>query len=268
MNRQIIVLSVIILSMFLAGCAGSRNGTSVSGSSAAGTPVFVSDLAMWPQQYRQNFERMQSFRGDARLTVESETFGGNVDLETLWESPNKLFLKAEGPLGLDIGKIFVGEDRFVWYNQYENHFTSGNLSDPYLNRFLQTNITLEDLKYTVLGFAGQIIDSVKMVDNTHGIFQTISPKDDEIYYRFIVNPESGLLETVEALRQGRAFMRQDFKNYRVVDGVFIPGIVQITMLDQRERISIFYKKVAMNKPLDPSEYTIEISGKVEQLNVN
>ena len=267
MKRQLLLaVAMMTAGWMLSGCAGSRQSGLGSGSS--NLPPFVVSLDDWPERYRQNFENLRTFHGDARLTVESEQFGGNVDLETVWRSPDKLFLKAEGPLGLDIGKIFVGQERFIWYNQYENHYTAGNLSDPYLNRFLQTNITLEDLKYTVLGYTGQIADNVRLVDSTHGVFESVDRYDDEISYRFVVNPKSGLLETVEALRQNRPYMRQDFRNYRIFDGIYMPGIVQVTMLDQRERVSIFYKSIKVNGPVAPHEYTIEISSKVEQLNVN
>jgi outer membrane lipoprotein-sorting protein len=262
--RNQILLLVLIIAL-LGGCAGNRAISTVS-SDGRKAPVFTRDMTLWPHLYRQNFAKITSFRGSARLTVESANTGGNVDLTTLWRSPDKLFLKAEGPLGLDIGKIFVGQKRFIWYNQYENHFTSGNLNDPYLNRFLQTNITLEDLKYTVLGFAGQAADSLEAVDLAMGIFASRSPEDAEISYRFRVNPQTGLLESVEALRQNRPFMRQDFKNYDVIKGIFFPRIVQVTMLDQKERVSVFYKKVQMNVNVDEKEFDIEVQSKVQQLN--
>ena len=251
-NRTFLLLLIVAL---LGGCAGNRSFRSAS-SDGRKAPVFTRDLSLWPHLYRQNFAKIKRFRGSARLTVESANSGGNVDLTTLWRSPDKLFLKAEGPLGLDIGKIFVGEKRFIWYNQYENHFTSGNLNDPYLNRFLQTNITLEDLKFTVL----------EAVDLAMGIFSSQSADDAEISYRFRVNPQNGLLESVEALRQNRPFMRQDFKNYDVIKGIFFPRIVQVTMLDQKERVSVFYKKIQMNAPLDEKEFDIEVHSKVQQLN--
>jgi len=63
-------------------------------------------------------------------------------------------------------------------------------------------------------------------------------------------------------------LRQDFKNYRNIDGIYLPMIIQITLPDQKERISIFYKSVELNKPLDLAKHTIEISSKVQQLNLN
>ncbi len=249
------------VALFLAGCAG---GVAQSGNARPIKP-FLEALEVWPDAYRQNFERIQSFYGKAKLSVESESFNGNASLQTHWQRPEKLFMKVEGPLGLDVGEIFVGPSRFIWYNQHENHFLSGSVDDPYLNRFMQTTITFKDLKFAALGYAGNWEEPLQLQDGLHGIFTTMI---DDIEYRYIVNPETGLLESVEALRDGRAFVRQDFKNYRIIDGVYVPMIVQFTMLDQKERITIFYREIALNQPVDLQQLTIQISSKVEQLNVN
>lgn len=251
-------LLVIASLLLLAGCAGGR-------PSASPVPPFLEALEVWPDVYRQNFEKIRSFTGKARLSVESEQFSGNVSMETNWVNPERLFLKVEGPLGLDVGQIFVGANRFIWYNQYENHFISGSVNDPYLNRFMRTNITFADMKYNVLGYAGNWTEPLQLRNGMHGVFFT---QIEDIEYQYLVNPETGLLENYEARREGRPFMRYDFKNYRVIDGIYVPMIIQITMIDQKERITIFYTDIALNQPVDLQKLTIQIPSKVVQLNVN
>ncbi|GEM_PF-2250516 len=258
-RRQIsrLVIAIIGSIFLLAGCS--------SGTKIFRVKTFITKLRIWPEVYLQNFQRVETFHGKARLTIESENLSGNVSLETYWVHPDKLYLKAEGPLGLDIGKMFIGEKRFIVYNQYNNFFTSGSVDDPYLNRFWQTNFNLKQLKYAVLGFPLYWDPALALVDTVNGIFVT---RDDEIEYRYVVNPQNGLLESLEASRNNRVFLQQDFKNYRVVGGVFFPSIIRLTLIDQKERISIFYKEMEVNVPIDPEIYTIDISSKVQQLNVN
>ncbi|MGH1365483.1 MAG: DUF4292 domain-containing protein [Calditrichia bacterium] len=260
LRKQKRILLAIACCLFFAGCAGS-------GMRNFGVKPFLNSLDTWPEEYQSNFEQIRTFSGSARLSIESEQFNGNVSLKTNWVRPDRLYLQAEGPLGLDVGKIFIGENRFMVYNQYNNHFTSGSIRDPYLNRFMQTNITLSELRHTVLGYVLEPDSPKQLTNRTHGIFTARSIEDD-IDYRYVVNPESGLLETCELSRESRVFLRQDFKNYRNIDGIYLPMIIQITLPDQKERISIFYKSVELNRPLDLAKHTIEISSKVQQLNLN
>jgi hypothetical protein len=252
--------------VYLLSCAGGKSASGPGDGempSYSGSKPFFASLQNWPDAYRQNFARIQSFTGNARLSVESEQMNGNASLDTYWIYPDKLYLLIEGPLGMDVGKIYVGPSRFIWYNQYENHFTSGSVEDPYLNRFMHTNITFQDIKYTSLGYVAMAGEPLRLVDNVHGIFAN---RKDDIEYHYLVNPLNGLLESCEARRDGRAFMKQEFKNYRIIDGIYIPMLIQITMIDQKERISIFYKQIQLNQSIDTQKLTIEISPKVEQLN--
>ncbi|RMF54916.1 MAG: DUF4292 domain-containing protein [Calditrichaeota bacterium] len=250
------ILGIFLLILF-SGCGGGMRMMRVKS--------FVTKLHLWPEIYQQNFQRMDSFHGKAKLTVESQDFSGNVSVETYWVNPEHLYIKAEGPLGMDVGKMFIGKKRFIVYNQYNNFFTSGSIDDPYLNRFWQTNVSLKELKYAALGFPIHWDPAVTLVDTVNGIFIT---REDEIEYQYLVNPENGLLESLEVSRNNRVFLQQDFKNYRVVGGVYFPSIIQITLVDQKERVSIFYEEMEVNIPIDPEIYTIDVSSKVKQLNVN
>ena len=255
-------LSLLALTVSVALCLSACSGTAKQQNVVK---PFLTSLETWPEMYRQNFQAMNSFRGKARVTIESRQLSGNIDAETFWIRPDKLFFNVEGPLGIDVGKTYVGASRFIVYNQHENHFTAGKINDPYLNRVWLTNFTLKDLKYASLGYAIQAEQPLQLVDEFHGIFTS---RFDNIEYRFIVNPEKGLLERCEAIRDGRVFLHQEFKNYQVVNGFFIPQLIQITLVDQKERISIFYSQMEINKPIDPAKMVIDISPKVEQLNLN
>lgn len=266
-QRHVILAGCVIMMLyFLSGCAGSKSsssGGSSSSQSFSTTVPFLSSLSNWPEAYRANFAKIRTFSGDARISVESEQFNGNASLETRWMKPDKLYMLIEGPLGMDVGKIYIGPTRFMWYNQYENHFTSGSVDDPYLNRFMHTNITFNDMKFTALGYVGQVETPLRLIDEVHGIFANTI---DDIEYHYLVNPATGLLESCQARRDGRAFMKQEFKNYHVIDGVYVPMLIQITMIDQKERISVFYKNIKLNDAIDLQKMAIEISPKVEQLN--
>lgn len=244
--------------LLAAGCAGTQKKYDIVKPMSAG-------LDTWPEVYRQNFQAMNSFHGNARVTIESQQFSGNVSMEVSWIRPDKLYIQAEGPLGIDVGKIYVGASRFIIYNQYNNHFTSGSVDDPYLNRLWLTNFSLQELKYAVLGYAAQAERPLRLSDEFHGVF---TAQDEEIEYRFIVNPERGLLERCEILRDGRVFMQQDFKKYKSVNGFYVPQIIQITMLEQKERLSIFYEDMQINKQLDARAFVIDVNSKVQQLNLN
>lgn len=248
----------VTILIFVASCGGSKQMVQVD--------PFLTNLGDWPFAYQQNYQQVNTFKGKARMTIESEQFSGNVSVNTTWSNPEVLFLQADGPLGINVGKIFIGQNRFLIYNQYSNYFSSGSVEDDYLNRFLVTNFTLNDVKVSALGKA--IIPegvSPELIDARNGIFQA---RDDAFQYRYIVNPRSGLLESCEVRRLSSVFIKQDFQNYRVVNGVYMPSLIRITMPEQKERLTIFYNEMEINIPVDPTTYAIEVNSQVKQLNLD
>lgn len=243
--------------LFILSCAGGRK-TNI-------TKSVLTDISSWPLQFEKNYDKIYSMEGSARLTIESQEFSGHISLKTYWVKPDTFFIQAEGPLGLDIGKMFIGKSRFIIYNQFENQFITGSINDPYLGKFLQTDIYLRDLKQVFLGRPLSFSNSLILTDRYHGIFRNRMGGKD---YRYTVNPATGLLEKLEILENNQVQVIEEFKNYRIINDIYIPFLTQITLPTEKQRISVFYKEIIFNKPIDSKIYTIDISPKVRQLNLN
>jgi hypothetical protein len=248
---------LLSLLLYLFGCSGGIK-TRIS------KPV-VSNIADWPQQFEANFSKISTLEGNARLTIETPAFSGHISLKTYWISPDTFFIQAEGPLGLDVGKMFIGETRFIIYNQFENQYLSGSIDDEFLGKFLQTDIYLKDLRQAILGRPLTHYPSLTLTDANHGIFRK---RIGSVDYRYVVNPATGLLERWEKLQNDQIQVLQEFKNYHQLDQVYLPYLVQITLPREQQRISVFYKEIILNNPIDSKTYTIEIGPKVKQLNLN
>lgn len=225
----------------------------------------VTDIANWPQHFEANFAKIKTLEGSARISVETPQFAGHISLKTYWISPDTLFAQAEGPLGLDIGQMYIGESRFIIYNQFENRFLSGSIDDEFLGKFLQTDIYLKELKQAILGLPLYFSAPLTLTDKSHGIFRK---RIGHIDYRYVVNPATGFLESWEKLRNDRTQIFEEFKNYHQIDDIYFPFLVHITLPAEQQRISIFYKEIVLNNPIDSKIYTVEISPKVKQLNLN
>lgn len=243
--------------LFFLSCTG--------GTRARISQPFVADIADWPQQFESNFSKIKTLEGSARLSIESPQFSGHISIKTYWISPDTFFIQAEGPFGLDIGKMFIGESRFIIYNQFENRFLSGSIDDEFLGKFLQTDLYLKDLRQAILGRPLSFSVPLTLADRNHGVFRKRAGAVD---YRYVVDPATGLLESWERLQNDRVQISEEFKNYRQINNVYFPFLIQITLPAEQQRISIFYKDIVLNNPIDSKIYTIEIGPKVKQLNLN
>jgi hypothetical protein len=223
--------------------------------------IELPSLAEWPTYYRQNFSRLESMQSKARITVESSEMSSHFTTNMMYSAPDVLFLEAGGPLGIDFGKFFIGKQRFILYNQYENQFLCGSLDETYYNTFLQTSLTFSQIKNAFIGYV-QLPDNLVLADDRHGIFTALIAGGR---WRFVVDPNSGTLQSWEIQQNGQVVFKEEFKSYRGIDNVVIPGFVRIVNPLKPELLSVFHTDVKVNETIKPDAYHIVISPKVKQL---
>ncbi len=245
---------IFVLMIFLGtGCSPMLRGKIA--------PANFKTAESWPDFYIKNHQSVTSLQSKARFTIESSDFSTNFVVSLIFAKPDTLFFQAEALLGVDIGKVFVGKDRFIFYNQYENQFVAGSLNDPFQNNFLQTSIGLKQLKLAVLGDV-PIPPDLKLVDSAHGIFSALVNGEK---WRYVVDLKTGELLKYEIYRNNQVVLREEFDRYRIIDGVLLPGLIRIISPGKREMVSVFHKDIKLNKRVDPGEYKIVIVPKVKQL---
>lgn len=218
-------------------------------------------LSSWPTVYRQNFNEVKTLKSDAHLTVETPEFSASFTAGFLYAAPDTLHLKAEGPFGIDLGEFFIGKNRFLLYNQFNNQFICGSLEDDYYNTFLQTNLTLKQVKNALIGYI-PLPPDLKLVDQRHGVF---SARVGEEKWRFVVNPKTGTLQQWEIAKNNQVILKQKFGKYRKMGNIVFPALVRIINPQKKERISVFHKNIRLNQSVNPDSYRIKINGKVKQL---
>ena len=241
--------------LILGGCA--------SQSIQRAPEVKFTTLADWPFFYRQNHLRLQSLKSEVRLSLESPSLATNITVALIFAAPDTLYLQAEGFLGMDLGKIFIGKDRFLFYNQFNNQFLAGSLDDPHYSTFLETNLTFRQLKNAFLGFA-PLPEDLVLVDAEQGLFSFSRDLQES---RYKVNRNDGTLEWMEYYQDGQVILKQEFKSYTSYKGLLFPGITRLILPQRKEMVAILHKNIKINEAIDRNSYFIEIGPKTRQLTI-
>jgi len=228
------------------------------------SPVKFESLESWQAYYMKTIQQVRTIQSEARISIESSRLATNITIGLIYTAPDTLFLKAEGPFGLDLGEIFIGKDRFILHNQFNNQFFTGSLDDEYYNTFLETDFSFEELKYGLIGRAPQSEKAV-LVNPEQGIFERIV---DDKKYRYTVDIKNGNLKSFEIEESSSIIFQQEYLNYTKVSGVQFPRFVKILLPQKKEMVAIYHKNIKINQPVDKSSYSIEVGPKTRQLIIN
>jgi len=230
--------------------------------------------------YNNYFSRLNTFKGEGTLQIESSQLNERIPMEVLFKSPDSLKIKLEGPVGIDIAEVFIDRKNYLIYLPREEQVFSGNMIDLDLDELLYDldvadlnlrgeNFDRESIHNEIIGFfqGGMPLNlfdiiAVNFIDSTrrNNLFKLQNTSSD-IVFEFPL--KSADLRKIYILGEnGNRRVEKSFSRYVNKRGVRIPRRIKYLFPEERIRISIQYTNVIINNKINPREFHIEIPIKI------
>jgi hypothetical protein len=179
-------------------------------------------------------------------------------LDVAVSMPDSLWLKVEGPLGVDMAVGHMAGEYMVLYSPWEDRVYRGSVERMQALQLLPLFTGGSSLSSAVIGlpkpeaFVPDFIESMipdggkYIMDLETGEEIWIEP-DGPVVTRWEKKDESGNLDW--------RWEAQAFQHSR---GIRYPKLIRMTTYEPRQRISIFYQRARFNRSLKPDWYEIKI----------
>jgi outer membrane lipoprotein-sorting protein len=244
--------------MVLWGCSSS---SSLRTSARTVTPELVQ------QNVRTNQERVRSLKGSGNITLETPEIAQSGSFELMLRKPDSVFVKLEGPFGIEVGAALLTRKEFFFYNSLQNRLISGMMNASNLRRILRVNLSFDELLNMITG--GTFFpedqgapDTVTIEDNQ----SVLTYRHESGSRRYWIDPESLLIARIQHVdRQGKLRFEQRFANFRSIEGTSLPYRVRITQLAERRTVALSYSSIAINT--DALRFTLEVPENAERVRV-
>ncbi len=207
-----------------------------------------------------NHQKIHSLNGKGLLVVEmpGNAFQGNATIHVLRR--DSLFIKAEAAFGIDVGYFFANRKVFAHYSPFENTLYRGPIEKVNKLILFQMKITYAELLNALLGTVDFKFtrETLVNVENNQYIFKQ---RRGDYWLSIRIDPEKYVITKAElANKHGKIVARQEFKFFRKKSGVWFPKSIRLHKLDTRERLTINYSKIELNKPISPSQFDFKVPG--------
>jgi len=236
------------------GCGGQRFNLDTS-------QVKYEDL-LHSIEIQQN--RLKSFESSSRVTVDSPEFSGNFFAEILYNEPDSIMLSATGPFGIHAGTLFIGEERFIFYNQIDNRFYTGSVSENKDRNIFQFPLKLSEFMYI---FAGkERLSALKIIDYTirdDNFF--INANKGDIVYSIWIDNVSGHITKLSAEQNGQILYIREYGDFVKLNGIYFPRKISMVRPDKNQAVSVYHSRIVLNTNIDKSRFHINISDRAEQI---
>ena len=246
----------LALLVSIAGCAGTR----------APDPTRTTPEEIYRRTAEQ-FERLETFRGRARVIYESPEMSMSGYSRVVIKRPDSVYVKMEAMLGVSVGYFFANGRAFVLYSPFDNRVYYGRVADVDLSRLFQMDVQYQDLVESLSGVvrarpaAGQELtvkdgQYVLTGASEFGVEETWVDPKKYVVTRSVLYDSSGAVIAV-----------REFRRFRKHHGVLLPQIIQLSRPSRRERFTFYFLKQEANVPLKSSDFALKIPGSAARIRV-
>lgn len=239
--------------LFLSGCAGSFRSDRILSEI---DPYFLF------QKVQTHAALLETFQGQAVWTATSEDGAFRGTARVALRMPDSLWLKLEGPFGIDLAYASVTGDQLLVFSPMLKAAYSGKVDDPGMGKLLPSNMAFIQ---NVREISGLLVPRDTLLD---GLTAFCAEKNE-----FILDFQSG--EHIRIHNKGPVVSRWekrdstgdlvwswDAERFKSQGGIRIPRLIRMTS-EKNKRMTLFYETVKTNHAMHKGWCDVPIPKGVE-----
>lgn len=254
MNRLLIVL--ILGLMVLQGCRTQR----VIIKNEYPNPTYRQLLELHERWQKS----IKTFSAKGRITVDTPQFSGNFEARIFARGSDSLLVSVSGFMGTSVGKVFVGKNRFIFYNQYDNQFITGRNEDFEQTHFLQFPVSIAMMREVLLAQDHfSILKKEKFEKQADGYY--LEAQNGAYDYQIWFDKNTLLIKKINYIKDDEILFSKQYKKFTLYNGFYFPRVINFVRPLEKQGMSIIFKQVVLNKPIPDSVFKIKVSDTAKQV---
>ena len=255
-RRRALILVLTSLILFIVGCAGS---------SFLRRPLPDASFDSLVSGLQEHALRLRTYEGRGQMMAVSSDGGFRGTVRIVGKLPDSLWIKVEGPLGIDVMRGVFGRGRVVLYYPRENVAYEGSMCRMQESGFIPMNLPDQDVMLGMLGLVvpETILDGAVLSDSSDSRRYYFRLEGDEEVW---IEPKGPVVARWEK-RNGEGELLWDWEgeDFRKRGGVRLPRVVRMTRYQPRERVTFFYEAIKVNGRMRSGWFDIQIPEGVETI---
>jgi len=232
---------ILLCPILLGGCAGLFQST---------TPLKLIPSDVLVQRLHRHAERLKTFIGEGRVTVVTTEGGFRGGLGLTSQLPDSLYMKVEGPLGVDVMLGQIGGGLFTFYYPRDQLAYTGSIQAMHESSLLPLDFGVSEIARGALGlFLQQDLTISGTVTLSDDLKQYVLTREDgQIFW---VDPDGPVVTRWER-RDDEEELLWTWEGSRHITqrGIRLPRMVRVTQYQPTQQVTLFFEKIRVNRSLD------------------
>jgi hypothetical protein len=212
-------------------------------------------------------QKIKSLQAISRITIESKEFSGNFFARILYQQSDSLLITVTGFFGLEAGNLFIGKERFIFYNQMSNKFYNGSVQDFKSRKFMQFPLTLSELSNLFLGRETFTIMKIVTYTQEENLF-FIAAQNGDYNYKIWIDPYTGHILKLFTYRFDQLIYTREYGDFIKIDKTYFPRKIIMNQPEENQAVAVYYTELKINKEINREKFEIKISDNAEQIDLS
>jgi hypothetical protein len=209
-------------------------------------------------------QQVKSLQAVSRITIDSKEFSGHFYANILYQQSDSLLITVNGIFGFDAGNLFIGKDRFIFYNQISNKFYNGSVQDFKFKRFMQFPLTISELSNIFLGKENFTIMKIIDYSAQQNSF-LIKAQNGDFNYDIWIDNHTGHISRLNAYKIDQLLFTREYGDFIKQNGIYFPRKIIMSQIEERQSLAIYYTELNINKEINRHKFDIKISDNAQQI---
>ena len=208
--------------------------------------------------------QLNTLEASCRISVDSEEFSGNFFANVYYIKEDSLLLSVSGPFGVQAGTLFIGKERFIFYNQMSNKFYNGSVTDFENKNLFQFPLKLREL--INIFAAKENLPSMKIEEYRIDDGQYfINAKNGHHSYNIWIDNTTGRISKLTQHKDEQTLFIREYGDFTSGDDSYFPRKIKMVRPEEKQAVSVYYTRLSINEDIDRDKFIINISDNAEQM---
>ncbi len=210
---------------------------------------------------------IKTLDGHAQITLDSPEYSGNFSADILLSGIDSLLISVKGPFGINVGKVFIGAKRFIFYNQVNNQFLKGSKEDFKGRYFLQFPLEITQMRDVFV--AQDQFDVLKKKEfSIQDKNYYLEAVNGELEYHIWFEPQNLMIKKIEYIADSRVIYYKEYDQFESFNGIFFPKSINFVRPNEKEGVAIYFNELKINQPVNNNIFRIKVANDAKQIDLS
>jgi len=220
------------------------------------------------QMIRGQIQSIQTLEGTAHITIETfrESYNGRAHI--YFRAPDSLLIRIQATLGIHAATILLDKDSIRIWVPRERMLYVGSVKEANLEPYWGIQLEVRKIRSFVTGYPYMLLegsgDSAAM--DWYNERVVVRTGQGRYVHWLAVDPQKGtILAWVFQDEKSGLTLRQENKFLRKHRGIWLPRFIQLTYPDTKERLSLYYERLRINRRIPSRRFQLKIPSNVQRI---